>query len=368
MASRISWIFTNLRTSSTFTSDVLSATVNFGRETYMDVYNGGGLTFTIKNQSDQASGFRMNDKIRLTNGTTYTVVYYVDEIQYSDYQGNTGLSTATVVCSDAISRLGRSLVNKSLTQTNTTAQAVQLNESGVDPTIYAVSAGDSIASASVYQGAPMQRLNQLVSTERGRLACFDTGVYFWGRESVSAAGFSSIGLSRTATASTIGYQEFSRTALGLNFMNNVTVTPTGGAEQVAQNAASVTAYGSNYYSVSSEDATNAQALGLAQWIANSQSDPNALRFEIGFTDRANDITNVNTVIGVMSYTGLFELSWRVPGSPYVGVDQVVTEGFSMNITPSETTVQLFLSPLTLYQFFTLNSFYFGRLSKSRLGW
>jgi hypothetical protein len=368
MAPRIDWLFTNLRTSSAFRTDVLSATVNFGRQTYMDVYNGGGLTFTIKNQNNQAAGFQMNDKIRLQNGTTYTVVYYVDEVQFNDYEGNTGLSTATIICSDAIARLGRSLVDKSLTQTNTTAQAVQLNETGVDPTIYAVSAGDSIASAVLFEGAPMQRLNQLVSTERGRLACFDTGVYFWGRESVSAAGFSGVGLSRTASASTIGYQEFSRTALGLNFMNNVTVTPTGGAEQVAQNASSVALYGSNYYSVSSEDATNVQALGLAQWIANSQSDPNALRYEIGFTDRANDIINVNTVLGIMAYTGLFELTWRVPGSPFLSIDQVVTEGFSMNITPSETSVRLFLSPLTLYQFFTLDSFYFGRLSKSRLGW
>jgi len=366
---QIPWVFTNLRTSSSFASNVVSANVNFGRATYMDVYNGGGLTFTIKNQSNQASGFQMNDKIRLQNSTdTYRVVYYVDEIQFNDYPGNTGLSTATVICSDAIARLGRNLVTKSLTQTNTTAQAVELNETGIDPTIYAVSVGDSIASASNFQGAPMQRLNQLVSTERGRLACYDTGVYFWSRSSVSNAGVGSIGLSNTDSISNLGYQEFSRTALGLNFMNNVTVTPTGGAEQVGQNPTSIAAYGSNYYSVSSEDATNAQALGLAEWIANSQSDPNSLRFEVGFTDRANDGTQVGSVLNIMSYTGLFNLTWRLPGSATTTTEQVVTEGFSMDISSSETSVRLFLSPVTLYQFFTLDSFNFGILDTSRLGW
>lgn len=368
MGTQVNWVFRNLRTNAVFSSSVLSATVNFGRQTYMDVYNGGGLTITIKNQSNEASAFQMNDKIRLFDGSSFNVVYYVDEVQFTDYQGNTGLSTATIICSDGIARLGRYLVNKSLTQTTTTAQAVELNGTGISPTIVAVSAGSSIASATVYSGAPMQRINQLVSTERGRLALFSDSLYFWGRGSINTAGIGSIGLNRNAAANAIAYQDFSRTALGMNFMNNVTVTPTGGAEQVAENSASVTAYGSNYYSVSSEDYTNAQALGLAEWIANSQSDPTALRFEVGFTDRANDYNNVRSVLGTMVYSGIFFLTYRVPGAGSDTNQLVITEGFTMNITPSETSVRISFSPLTLYQFFTLDSPTLGVLDTSRLGW
>jgi hypothetical protein len=313
----------------------------------------------------------MNDEIALQEPVSgYVQVFWVDEIQYSDHPGNTGLSTATIICSDAVARLGRRLVtNLPLTQTTAALQAEEF-DNGTSPFIVSVSgvSNGSEVSATTYTGAPMQRINQLINTDRGVISEYSTSIAFVSRTAISERAITSISFGRTKSSTQIGYQDFSRTALGLNFMNNVTVTPTGGAEQVAENADSVAQYGSNYYSVGSEDATNAQALGLAQWICNSQSDPSALRFEVGFTDRAQTATAMD-VFPFLLQEGLgFVLNWRVPGTGSDVTTQVLMEGYSLSITPTETEFRCSFSPLTLYQFFTLNSSILGILDTSRLGW
>jgi hypothetical protein len=364
---RIPWVFTNERTASVFTASVMSAQVNIGRQTYMDVYNGGSLIMTIKNQSNQAAGFQMNDVITLSVDSSYGVSFWVDEIQFSDYQGNTGLSTATIVCSDGIARLGRNLLtNVVLNQLPCAQQAQQLTPSGFPKIVEVISTGSSsTASATVYSGAPMTRANQLISTERGVLRNQFKDIRFIQRGSLGGVTFVDVG--RTESSSAIGYQDFSRVALGMNFMNNVTVTPTGGAEQIAENAASVAAYGSNYYSVQSEDFTNAQGLGLAQWLSNSQSDPTSLRFEFGFTDRAQFSAAVTSFFGALLFQGV-NFTYRVPGAGSDTTVKTLVEGYSVDITPSDSSWRVYLSPLTYYQFFTLDSATLGVLDTSRLGW
>jgi hypothetical protein len=374
MGTRVPWTFFNKRTSTSFQTNVLSASVNIGRQTYMDVYNGGSLTFTIKNQSNEAAGFAMNDIIQLGAPEGFNIDFWVDEVQFTDYPGNVGLSTATIVCSDAIARLGRNLlVNRSLTLTNCALQAVELNP--VSPTEYprVVNAGTatnfSTASATTYNGAPMTRINQLISTERGILRQSASDVYFYQRGYLSQLSPSGISFGRTGAASTIGYQDFSRVALGMNFMNNVTVTPQGGAEQISENTASVALYGSSYYSVESVDSTNAQGKGLSEWLANSQSDPTALRFEVAFTDQAQpNIFSVYNFLDDYAFVPAFPLTYRVPGAGSSVTNNVILEGFSINITPEVSDFRVFFSPFAYYQFFTLDSATLGVLDTSRLGW
>ena len=368
---RIPWVLTNQTTLTTFTSDVLSASMTTGRQTYMDVYNGGGLLITINNDSSQADNFTMNDQIILayiSGGLYYRQYFRVDEIQFTDYPGDTGLNTATISCSDAIARLGRRFVNnQALTQTTCAAQAAQFNN-GTGPTITAYEIlPNSIASAINYTGAPMQRINQLINTDRGKLIQYQDTLQFFSRTAISsyqAAG----AFRRSPTSVDIGYQEFTRTSLGQNFMNTVEVTPTGGAAQVGTNATSVAAYGSNYYSLQSEDYTNAQALGLAEYLANSQSDPTALRYEIAFTDRAQNMTALQNFLLLIKDPGPFTLEVLLPGSSSVEEVSVSVEGYTIDITPAESSFRVSLSPMTYYQFFTLNSNTLGILNTSRLGW
>jgi hypothetical protein len=372
---RIPWSFFNSRTSATFTSDVMSASMNTGRQTYMDVYNGGSLVFTIDNRANQAAAFAMNDQIILNSGSSFSQYFWLDEIQYSDYQGNTGMSTATIVCSDAIARFGRGLQNnKVLTQTFAGDQMIEVANLGGTALLpqfeffASYSNLGSTVSGITYTGAAMQRMNQLQSTDRGLFRQLGATLYYYTRSAVGDMPVAGVTIGRTDSSTQIAYQDFSRINLGLNFMNNVTVTPTGGAEQVAQNTASVAAYGSNFYSVQSEDATNAQALSLAEWLANSQSDPTALRFEIGFTDRAQNFTALDEFLDVFGFFSSFLLNYLVPGAGSETQTRVVMEGFSIDITPSESRFRVYFSPLTYYQFFTLNSATNGVLDTSRLGW
>jgi hypothetical protein len=63
-----------------------------------------------------------------------------------------------------------------------------------------------------------------------------------------------------------------------------------------------------------------------------------------------------------------DLVYRVPGAGSDTTVEVVVEGWSLNITPEQTNFNFYLSPLTYYQFFTLNSSTLGILNTSRLGW
>jgi hypothetical protein len=365
---QIPWVLTNQRTS--LNLPFLSASINYGRATYMDVYNGGGLTFTINNNNNEAASIQMGDSIRVqATGSSYDVGYWVDEIQCQDYPGDTGLATATIVCSDGMVRLGRRLLNKALTLSYSGEQAVQMSDVTQSPGITAAGLGKSLVSAINYSGAPMQRLNQLINTERGVIRCRGYEVYYIPREQINQNSlFSTISIGPTKSGTQIGYEQFSRTGLGLNFMNTVTVTPTGGGEQIATNTASVTAYGSAFYSLQSEDSTNSQALGLAEWLSNSQSDPSAERFEVEFTDRSQSQTPIIRMLATFMSSYIYDLSYRIPNAASLTNTKAVMEGYSINITPSESQIRVALSPFTYYQFFTLDSATLGVLDTSRLGW
>lgn len=367
---QIPWVFTNARTNQTI--PFLSASINFGRSTYMDVYNGGGLIFTINNNANEAGSIQMGDSIQVTAiGGAYVVGFWVDEIQCQDYQGDTGLSTATIVCSDGMVRLGRRFINaQALTAAFSGEQAVQMSDVTQSPGITRLGTGQSLVSAITYTGAPMQRLNQLVNTERGVMRCRGYEVLFVARDQMNAYGASLPGVSfgRSISATRIGYQQFSRTGLGLNFMNTVAVTPTGGAEQVATNPSSITSYGSAYYSLQSEDSTNTQALGLAQWLTAAQSDPSVERYEVEFSDRSQNENLMTRLLPTLMQPYIYDLTYRVPAAGSDTTTKGVMEGYTIDITSSESRFRVSLSPVTYYQFFTLDSSTLGILDTSRLGW
>jgi hypothetical protein len=116
-----------------FTTSILSASITQGREKYLDNYFGGLISITINNNTNLANSFNFNDKIYVENVnivTGFRDVFTVQEITYDDHPGNTGLSTATIFATDALSRSGRyQAIGKALTQTSTTTQMQQFNGS-----------------------------------------------------------------------------------------------------------------------------------------------------------------------------------------------------------------------------------------------
>ena len=132
----------------------------------------------------------------------------------------------------------------------------------------------------------------------------------------------------------------------------------------------VSSYGAQGFTVSTVDSTTTQALGLAEWLANTLSDVTKQRFVVTFTDSAQSLSDANFSLFLYNISQKLptNLTYRVPGSGSDTTEKVICEGISVSANPSETTITAYLTPLTYYQFFTLDSTNLGILDTSRLGW
>ena len=373
---RYAWAVKNATTNVIYTSSVLSFNFTNGRQSYLDNYNAGALFLTIKNQANESAGFTFGDKIQLLDPTgSLRFVFFVVEVSYNDYPGNTGLSTATITCQDALGLMGRLQMNAfSITAGTSGNQFSQISSVpgyvATQPVLAVGGTTGSLCSAQTYSGSILNLWNILVNTERGIMSVLQNTVKFFMRDGISGNTSSTISLSNLTGATAIGYQSFERINLGLDLMNQVQTQPAGLATQQATNAASVASFGAQGFTVSTVDATATQALGLAQWLANTLSDTNKQRFVVSFTDLMQSMTTANftTFIDAISAKLPISLTYRVPGAVSDTTAQVIVEGFNLSATPAQTTITAYLTPITYYQFFTLNSATLGILDTSRLGW
>jgi hypothetical protein len=371
------WIFRYGAGLTVFTSDVLSFSGFDGRQNYNDNYAGGSFNITIKNNTNQIVNFPRGTDVYIVLDTGNVAFQgNVSNIDYNDYPGGTGLSTATITCIDQISKAGKWQLQDftGYTATKTVTQAKKTNESftglKTPEVLELTSLGLSDASAvASYSGTILNRLNLLCQTEKGLLQARSAGIYFTARNNISTTA-GSVSLTRsTVSTTTIAYENFKRTAVGDNFYNQVTVTPETVAEQQANNTTSQTAYGVAGYSLTTVDASTTQAAGLASWLANMQGDPTTLRYEVTFTDAGNNSTaftdlflNLRTFNDVM-----VSLQWQAQGQSLQTVNTIF-EGMNYSGTPSETRITLYLSPNEYYQYFILDDAVNGILNTSRLGW
>ena len=365
-----------------FTSKVLSATVKQGREKYLDPYSGGVMTFTINNTGNYATNFAFNDKIVLRrNGETsgFQDWWTIQEIDFNDYPGNTGMPTATITCVDALARAGRyQATAQALTQTTTWGQAAQFNGAPLpsDLIVYTPTGGggNSTASAQTYTGTVLNQINSLNATERGVVS---TGVrttpglqyiFPYARNQITNQTVTGWVIGRTSSTSSIAYDQFDRIQNGLQFFNTATIDALGLASQTETNATSVTTYGAAFFSSSTVDVDTTQADANASWLVNTFSDPASLRFVVSFTDLMQDAIPYYALMTQLPKQFVVQLNYRIPGAGSDTSVQTVIEGWNLNITPAQTRWTLYLSPLTYYQFFTLDSSTLGILDTSRLGW
>lgn len=361
------------------TSSVMSFSYTQGRQNYLDQYSGGTLSVTLKNQNNIAQYFTFNSTWELTDDIATTGLaaqtFWCQDVTFNDYPGNTGLSTITVSLVDVLARNGRNVVaNVVLTERNTYGQ---LSDLWLTPA-YQIGGcdflgGSSNAAAITYSGSMLNYLNLIDQTEKGLIYLYDDAVVLIGRSYVasSISGFSFTRNAPTTTA--ISYSGIDHDLAGLNFMNNVTASPNGLASQTAAFTESVNLYGNAEQTVSTVDATTTQALGLAQWLSRSQSDPDAQTWSISFQDIPQIPTAISkflvTFYGIFGYQNrLWDLVYRVPGAGSDTTVLVAIEGIAVNASPEQTTFTVYFSPATYYQFFTLNSSTLGILNTSRLGW
>ena len=359
-----------------YTGSVLSFAGKSGRTSYMDNYAGGGFTITIANNDNEAAQFVRGYWVDILFGNgDYLQGGQVSEIVYDDYVGqNQGLSTATITCLDSLAVSGKfQLQNFTFTQATTGNQAAQvLGTYGPEqiPQIQLDTPSLSTASASTYSGTYLNRLNLLANTEKGQIWQFGDWSLRWkSRQNVSASSGKTF--TRTSGgASDITYIGFRRIALGEQFFNQVTVTPEGLTEQKVTNSSSVDLYGASGFQMNSVDYNTTQASGLASWLATMLANPTDYRYEVDISDITGNKENIRDFLNIADIANYptATLKWLKPGDVSETTVNVVCEGFSFNAVPGQTTYTVYFSPLTNYQYFTLNSSTLGILDTSRLGW
>jgi hypothetical protein len=309
----------------------------------------------------------------------------VSEVQYDDAPGtntssgtNTN-STATVYLDDWMNRAGRTQVtNFPLTADFAFKQMYEqfTVASGALPTgmdWIPLGASNATAAAATYTGTLAARINTNLKTDfiGGQLYLQDNANSLRAVTTSGSPVTNAVTLKPDKGAATgdkyVLYQQFKRISAGQNFINTVTVDPPVVADQTATNAASVTAYGARFNSVTTVNNTVSEALARAQWLANSASDPNDLRFEVTFTDVMQVNAGVASLVNNYATGSIIYLEYVVPGTAVTTTETCVIEGISYSATPSQTVFTLYLSRMSVYAQFILNSNTFGVLNQNRLG-
>ena len=364
------------RASTDVTSQIQSMQYSTGRQTQFDSWSPGSLILTTKNDAGQADNYDLNKRITLTAvSTNFYQYFYVQEVQYNDL-GSTGAgSTATIVCTDLLGRLGRIQVYETDIPSDGTVQQIVDAFSSLMPTgttISNTSNGNSIAAKDEkYTGTGLDRLNLNMTTEQGWLSVTDIAIYLYGRADLENLLPAAMTFARDASGPTqIGYSNIQRIGLGSNYINSCTVSPPVADQQNAVNTSQVTTYGVYGAQFSTVDDTATQALSFAQWQIYSRTDPDLLSFQINISDTANDLTSLFNYIYLNN--PFVTVSYKKPGDATVYTSTQFIQGFTMTVTPMETSAVFNTSPAQYVEFyaldFTLDSGTLGVLNTSVLGW
>jgi hypothetical protein len=368
-------------------SNILSLNFSNGRQTFIDDYSGNNASITILNNDESTLSVDLGDQIRVyptVNGETNgTIVFWVTSFLFNDEPGSMGNSSVTILAEDSIARLGRRVVSVTTTAGNLClTQLKSMVETYGNPINFCnvqSSSEMSFASSQTWNGSIADFLRQQMRTEQGWISSSPVtynqstalgGTIFVNGRRAGRQQFYEYG--RNASLSVIGYQDIQRNKFFDIFANDVTVSPVGLASQQTTNPASVAAYGNYSVSQTSSDQTTTQAAGLSQYLSTVLSDLNLLNIVISFSDKAQvDASNFykNFAINLHIASGYKStLYYRQPGDTVDRSIQVTMTGFSVSVTPSETIWTVYFAPMSVYNYFKLNSDTQGILDESRLGW
>jgi len=367
------------------TSMVKSFTRFRGKQNYLDDYSGQQLVLTIKNDNNQVANFSIGTAVTTSTSGVDAQYFWVSEIQFNDDVGTnttTGTgknSTATIYLDDWMTRAGRiQVTNFTLTEELCFKQiwnqfTVASGALPADMAIYNTYTGFFSATAATYTGTLAARINTNLKTEATGGQIYLSNQYLELRKAqVSGTPVTNAVTLKPSKGSSTGnkyviYQNFRRISAGQNFINTVTVQPPVVAAQTATSSSSVTTYGARFNSVATANITVSQAQNRAQWLANSQSNPNDLRYEVTFTDVMQDNTGIVSLLGNYGSGSIIYLEFVVPGSGTTTTKICAIEGIGYSGTPDQTVFTLYLSPMDVYADFLLDSAVYGVLDQNRLG-
>jgi hypothetical protein len=368
-------------------SGIRALNFSSGRQTFIDDYPGNTASVTIANNNETLLSVDLGDQIRIypTVGpsTVGAMVFWVTSFLFNDEPGTMNNSTVTILAEDSIARLGRRRVTNVVTTAGdfVIGQAATMIQTFGNPVNQCFTQlGVSTGSSQTWNGSIADFLRQTINTEQGfinqspvtfNMSTADGGrIFINGRRNARTNAIWEFG--RIPTPTVLGYQDIKRNKFFDIFANDVTIDPVGLASQQTTNAASVAAYGNYSVSQTSSDQTTTQAAGLSQYLSNVLSDLSLLNIVISFSDKIQDNSDFRyesfaTNLHIMSSL-ISTIYYRQPGDVADRSIRVTMTGFSVSATPSETIWTCYFAPMSVYEFFVLNSTTQGILNTSRLGW
>lgn len=349
-----------------YTTYVRSIDYQWLRRSYLDQFTGNSVRVTLNNQTNVAQYFTFGANLVINDNWYFTII----GVDFDDYPGNTGQSTCTVTAMDNLALAGRQTVSN-LSLPGVDAQTQLSTVWTTANTVLQVSGGTSVASANTYTGTMLQRLQQNVTCEQSAVQLYNNKIILAGRAvSKNSATPATVFTRATSSGSNISYNEITRIRADLDMANTITVNQTTASPVSASATGSTAVYGSQSDSVSACDSSN--NTDLAQWLANTRSDPTTQRYEITVYDQSQTqgaIDQINYVLFADVATWkVCSLVYRVPGAAADTTEYVFLEGCQISVNPERTTYRFYLSPMTYYQYFILDDAVQGILDTSRLGW
>ena len=363
---KLTWVLYNSDAANDFTSSVRYFTYTQGRRSVLDNYGGGTATITMENDNGQVAGafIAYRQKILIKCEGTTAFIGWVQGIDYNDTPTGAG-STATITLGDAWVLAGQQIATSQVL-TNNTFPVTEIAALQFYPGQFVQDyASSSIRGSLGYAGDYATRLNQIVSSDRGRFLNIE-GKYTYAPFNRIQNYYGLYKFARTSTASEIGYQSFDRVkAIGNEtYVNSAQVTPESLATQTATNAQALVV-GTSTVTVASLNTTVTDGLNTATWIANSMADANQLSFSVTCTDIGQ--VSLGDLSAMLTLESFAEISYTPPGgvstSEWVSVEGLTVRGFT-----DHTEIDFNLASLTYYRVFILNDTVFGVLDSSRLGY
>lgn len=360
------------------TNFVQSININRGRSNQLDVFNSGTLAIV----ADDRAASRYFDPINTASpwyqgtngiaprrnvevyggsaGTAYLFKGYVYDLNIEYDMPN--LSTATILCVDALAQLGQTNLNTFNPSSQLTSDRVTaiLDRPEVSWSTALRSIGTGVATCGTVtypdQTNALQALQNVQYAENGRLFANRLGQVEFDPRITATFSTAVANLGGTA-ASSIPIQALSNVYGAETVINRVAVQISGGtASSVANGTASQTTYGIKNFALNDIPlATDAAGSALAASIVTTFQNPESIFDEVSIlvnplTSAQEELVASFDVGTVVTVTKTFST-----GSPISVTKNAVVEGIQHIITPTRHDIRLKLGQIDILLPFLLDT-------------
>ena len=342
-----------------FSSHVLSMNFDLGRRTFFDDFNGGTISLTLRNNTNQCGAIVQNAQI-LVDGQQY---FFVTGIQFDE-----GITDAEATCTltgvDYFAQLAQYI--KGMGVLGDTAPLTHMFNSWTATGIAPPYMDPPLTSRSVISTVGPQSdttfgnwWSLLMQGEMGSFVS-DAATMYPIPNGYYATSWLTFGRSGTAG---IPYSNLSRIVGTDISANNVTIDYiTSAATYVIPGAAYKRSY-TRYTTLTSTLAAN-----QAQYFATVLTDPTTISGSLTWTDKAATTFNNDSFLGGFNFAPAYiaTLEYKLPGAAATS-KRIKIEGVTCNATPAQTTWTVDFTDADLYDGFQLNTDT-AILGLARFGW